>query len=761
MHIWTSLAAREAALLGILLLLGAAPASFLSRRFDAGSRIALAPLLGFCLGTCVTTTLLAFAPTNDTYWILVPLALCSTFVAFWRTSRAGTDADWRTRLPLRDIAALVTIVVVVTAPLSFTLHERHTVGPAVYTYTDVDNYVAVQDAARTVPLDTARQAWLRFERTGALPANLTQFIWSYFADFGSNLDATPLDSNVNALLSLGATDTYAPFLIELLLAGALGAFAAVRYLTQSRTWTAVLAGCLFAGPMFLELWFDSYQAAIVAIGLVVPFLLLVDDALRGRRRSDLVLIAMLLATLLSVYPLYMALVLAAGGLMLAWHWLQGRRSRDGEPFGVRSVALALVAIAVMTVAFDYVGFSRDVHYYGLVLQNKVGFPRVSYTLPLTVLPGWIGQTREFWNMPPLHSDFKEFFLGALLPLVFLGFIVMGIFRYRRAIALVALGAICAVVAEYAFVSQQSCTYCAERNLLPLAPITAILIALGLCALFALSTPMGRIAGAAGVLLVVIAVGQRARVELIRFANGSYFMDAADRSVLSRLPSARGTVLAEGFGASVNAQAEQPLVYHLLNERTRGAASVVLGSDLGNAIQYLDFGGTYPPGSEFNPNYRYVLTRFGGVATDRRVIDRSGAIALQERVRPLDVTPYSGLAVPLARVDQSGIPWVQTQYPLQLYIFGDNGGRPAWARLTFRTTRPATVPQQPGVTARANDDTLTVCARATGTDPVRHVSVRITASLVPATPPDESFPPAMPLEGVALTGMRAVTGQCAV
>jgi hypothetical protein len=54
MHIWTALGAREAALLAVLLL-GAGPASLLSSRFDTAARVALAPILGFCVGTCVTT----------------------------------------------------------------------------------------------------------------------------------------------------------------------------------------------------------------------------------------------------------------------------------------------------------------------------------------------------------------------------------------------------------------------------------------------------------------------------------------------------------------------------------------------------------------------------------------------------------------------------------------------------------------------------------------------------------------------------------
>jgi hypothetical protein len=763
MHIWTALIAREAALLAILVLLGAGPASFLPDRLDAASRIALSPVLGFCLGTCVTTTLLQFAPTDDTYWALLPLALASAGVGLVRTRGAVDPPPWRRRLPLRDMAALLLIGLAVAGPLTFVLHERHTVGPASYSFTDVDNYVGVQDAARSRSLHEARIAWQEFRHTGHPSANLTQFIWSFIAEFGSNLDATPLDSNMNALLGLGATDTFAPFLTVLLLAGALGAFAAVRYYARSRTWMAALAGGLFGGPMFLELWFDSFQAAIVAIGLLLPYLILVDDALRARRRADIVLIGLVLATLLTVYPLYMALALGAGGLMVLGALVNVRRARGDIRALLAPLAIAILAIGVMVVVFDPVGLTRALRYYPKVANGQVPFPRVSFHLPLSVLPGWLAQTREFWNMPPLeHAAFKEILIGGLLPLLFAGIAVIGLRRYRPAFALVALLVVCAVVAEYAFTSQDACTYCAERNLLPLAPIIVVLTALGLSALLTMSPPWARIMALVGVLVVAVSVGQRARIELVRFANGSSFLDSGNRLVLSRLPPPRTRIQEEGFGASLYAAAEQPLVYHLINERTGGRASIILGSDIGNAIQYLDFGNVFsPPGREFDPGYRYVLTRLASIATERRIVARSGGIALEERGKPLDVIPYSGIATALERVDRLGSAWVQTQYPLRMYVVGRNGGRPAWARLTFRITGPASVPRQSGVKARVAGETITACVLATGGEPVRRVTLRLRGTLSQAKPPPGLFPPVMPFEGVRLTSMQAVTGSCSV
>ena len=138
MHIWILLVVREVALLGILLVLGSGPAAFLPQRVDPGSRIALAPLLGFCLGTCVTTTLLEFFPVNSTYWVLIPLGLLSLAVAVVRMRRSASR-PWPS---VKDLAALALVVVVVVGPVDAVLHEHRTVGPAAYFFTDVDNYVS-------------------------------------------------------------------------------------------------------------------------------------------------------------------------------------------------------------------------------------------------------------------------------------------------------------------------------------------------------------------------------------------------------------------------------------------------------------------------------------------------------------------------------------------------------------------------------------------------------------------------------------------
>ncbi len=511
------------------------------------------------------------------------------------------------------------------------------------------------------------------------------------------------------------------------------------------------------------MWFDSFQAAIIANGLLVPIWLLIDQVLEDQRWPNLVLVSLMTATFLSVYPLYVPIVIASAALVLIWRALALRRSDRGLSAVWKRLGISIASVVVMSLVFDLVAVARDLHYFHLLAHNEVPLPRVGYKLPIPVLPGWIAQTREFWALSGLWSGgLKQILWGVILPLLFLGLIVIGLRRYRDALPLVVLTGVAAIVAEYSYVSQQSCTYCAERDLLTFAPVAAVLVPLGLCALLAAPGWLPRVAAIAGAVVVVAGVAQRARIELTRFSDQSYFFDPADRTLLDSLPSGRSRVNLEGFGASVLAQAEEPLMYHYLNYRAPHRISIVAGSDVSNAIQYLDFGAVLvPPGPEFDPDYRYVVTRLAAVATDRRVIAREPGVSLEERVAPLDVTPYSGLTLPMSSLDPSGTAFVDTRYPLQLLVVGRDGGRRAWARLTFQATVPASVPKQPGVRWAAHGGTLTVCVPARGSEPVRSATVSLTAALQPGTPPRAMYPPGMPLEGLELTAMSAVTSRCSV
>jgi hypothetical protein len=515
--------------------------------------------------------------------------------------------------------------------------------------------------------------------------------------------------------------------------------------------------------MFMELWFDSFQAAIIGIGMTLPVVIVGHSAVMTRRRADLVLLAILIGAQLTVYPLYLIIYVVLAAVVLAGLAVQTLRTGGALRPQVRPLATGIVTLAVLSVGFDLVGTVRDVRYFRLLLGGGLAVPRVGFKLTPSILPGWIFQTREFWLMPPLsHADAKQWFLGAVLPAVFFAFVVYGLIRRRIGLLLVVLGCVCGLVAYYAFASQQKCTYCGERDLLPLTPIVAVLIGVGLASMLTSRRVLTKALAVGGAALIIVAVGQRTRIELTRFAHDSYFLDSGNRTLLSQLPDHPGRVEEEGYGLSVFAQAEQPLVYSLIEERTGGSASIVLGSDVGNATQYLDYGVTRFTGPQFDPEYRFVLTRLGGVKTDRRTVAVAGdGLALEKRTTALDITPYGGLDLPFVGLTtDNGQPFLSPgNGPVDFLIAGHGGGSAVWAKLTFKAVVPVDVPHQSRVRAKQTGTRLSVCVRATGTAPVRFAELHITAALTPGPVPDEIDPPVIPYEGVTLTAMRAVTGRC--
>ena len=395
-------------------------------------------------------------------------------------------------------------------------------------------------------------------------------------------------------------------------------------------------------------------------------------------------------------------------------------------------------------AFNGVGLGRTIGYYGRLLDGGVPLPRVAFKLPAEVLPGWLLQTREFWYLLPVDlGSLRQLVFIALVPLAMLAFAAVAVRRHPIALALLGLGALAGLLAYAAYAGQDACTYCGQRYLLALAPVFVVLVALGLASALGSPKRVWQAIGVAGAVMVVVFVGQRARVELDRFADQAFFFDTANRVALQGLPRDGRPLQLEGYWATANAAAEQPLTYHLATDRAPGRVSLSLGSNQGSGLEYLNFGQVLPPGPEFRADYRYLLTRFSSVATNRRLIARRGAIALLERTRPLDVTPYRGLSIGPARLDGSGIPSVQPNDTVGLYVVGRSGG-PVFARLQFATAQPVAVPAQRGVRARKRKDFLTVCVRASGRPPVRNAIVRV---------------PVAAAGTVQLRSMHALSGRC--
>jgi hypothetical protein len=739
---------RQGAFLALLFALGAGPVVLLSRRFDLATRAALAPVLGLCVGVCLTVALIGVAPVESTWWVVLVAALGSLAFALWWWLRGRVQ---RGAFGRREIAQLFVVLAFAAGPIDYTLHEHESVGPSVYLVRDVLGYTAEVDAEQHLSLPAAARL------KGRQLANLDDVYWAAYAAGFQNIDASALEASANDLLGLHGTDTISSFMLVLILVGALGAFAAVRFTLASRSWAAALAGALYGGPFFMQLFFDGSQAAICGSALLLPFGLVGWEAIRGRRWTEFAILGLIAAALLAVYPLFAPALTVAAALVLLWlaavaH--RGRRLRAAIHHALPRIGL-VVALAA---ALSSVAFARDLRYWQAIIEHTQTLPVLGYQFSPEIVPTWLLQTGQFASLPNFvtQSGFDAILRGAVLPALLLAIAGFGLWRRRVGLALVGLVLVAVGLAEYAYASQ-SCQYCIDRNLLPAEPAAIVLVALGVGALLASARRSLRIVGAAAAVLVIVSTAVQARAEHRRFTQYDYFLEPADRALVADLPPHPGPIELEGFNEDISGPSELAAVYALLAERGF-TVSVSVETDDNISDAYLSL--VHPPGPEFHPNYRYVLTRLGAVATDRTVIARSGGIALERRTAPLDATVYSGLSLPLQRLDRGGAAWVEPAAEiLRFYVVGGDGSGRAFVRVTLRTAVPLDLSVGVAYTERAGS--IVACVPTTGAAPIRRAVLGIDtlAPLGPSAPSSTGYPLPMPNEQIELTSMRAVTGRC--
>lgn len=747
MSIWVDLIARELFFLALLVAFGSGPATLLSERFDGISRVALAPVLGLCVGVCATVTLLYFFPTSVTWWVLIPMALASLWVAAWRRARAPR---WPGRGGLIQLAV---VAIVLLASFNYPLALRHTVGPAGgYQVDDTSGYVTESNAE-------ARESIRRAEHTHPPFADLTMLMWSELSRFYQQLDVTALESNVDQMLGLGATDTDSPFLIAVILVGALGVFGVVRSVSGRSNWGATLSGCLFAGPLFVELFMDGSQAALTGCALLAPVAALGWEALWSRRPATLVLFALLIAGLQTVYPLFLpSVALGAAATIVVWVI---RRLRRGVPER-NELLLATGQVAMvcgLAAVFTPVAFTRNLRYWTAVLKGNQPFPALApHQLPIDILPGWVLQTREFYGLVDLgHATAFQLAMGALLPVLLLAVIVLAVRRYREALIMLAVAAGASLLAYYTSASIH-CTYCEQRNMIPVAALAAPALGLGLVAI-ATSRRRGRLLLAVPLAAVIlVAVAYEGVIERQRLGNASYLFNMQIPQALAALPRNPGPVEVEGFGQGDWAAAEEPLAYNVVDEKTDGNLSLPTDRDDTAGLVYL--GGMQPLGASFRPGYRYVLTRLAGISTDRRVVARYGPIALEERTQPLDVTIDGGVLTAAAWEDPSGTAWLSPYKPLSFVVSGGSPGRRAWLSVVLRTTGPVTLAQRtPGISVFNGHGITRICALVSGKPPVREIGFQLAWALQAPPTVKTPFAPALWPRGARMVSMEAQTTPC--
>jgi hypothetical protein len=757
MHVWYALLARELVMFVFLLLVGLGPVAFLPRRVDRASRVALAPAFGLAVAMCVLVTTVWRVPVDKSAWLLPLLAVGSVGVAVWRARCAAPDAPEREpwRIGKSAAAQLLLVAVVVMGSLSQPLVRRDSVGPVGYGVADAGGYVLQQDGMRKESIRAA-------EREHAPWRDLTLQDWYGAASSYQQVGFDPVSADVAVLLGLGASQTYSSFIIALLLVGAFGAFAAVRVVTRSRSWPAPLAGALIGGPFFIQLFMDGSEGAIAGLVLVLPLLLAGHFALRKHRAADLILFALLAAGLQTAYPLFVPPLALAGAIVLTIEIVRHLRRRAVGRTELAGAAGAVVGVSALAAVLTPVAFERNVRYWRAILDGTVSLASLpQYDLPIGVIPGWLAQTRDFYYLPHLGALTTHETLNSIfVPLALAGVVGYGIWRHRATAIAVPVAAVAGLLAYYTMEHNQ-CSYCVQRNLLVIEPLTVAGIGAGLAALLATHRRAPRLLAGAIAVVALIAIGDKALDLSRREADAAYTLDRQTRQALAAIPApASASLELEGFGQGPKAQMEDPLAYSATYEALGHPPSIAAESDDNHGLQYL--GGPRPVGVEFDPGYRYVLTRLAGIHTARRTIARYGPIALQERAQALDALVTSGVDVALARNDPSGLAWVQNM-PVTVWVTGALPAQRVWVQLDFQVTTPGpvNVGRANGVPTRTRrtGSNLAVCLEVPGHTALRRAAVPLGFSPITQLPAPEEYGIPDPPRGLRLAAVYALAHPC--
>ena len=742
MSTWFTLLSRELAMLALLTVVGAGPAALLHRAHDRVTRAALAPAYGLAVACGVLTTGLWRIPGDKLVVAgLLPLVVASVALVVAARRRGWSPVPERA-VGVKDWVQLGVVVVVVLVALGRPMVDLGAVGPiGGYQVADAVGYVAEIDGAQEVSSRTAE---------GFLDprADRGEVYWAGVSRGYQQIGYDAVQAPLNVLLGLDATDTHTANLFVLVLIAGLGVFAAVRRLTASSTWAAVAGGVLAAGPFLFTLVMDGSQGALAGLCLLVPFGLAAWTAWGSRRWLDAALAGVLFGGVMAAYPLWIPhLVLAMG---FAGAWLLVRR----RLLPVRTLVGGLAVLGVVAIAVAPYPFLRNVEYWRAILegtQSYNGLP--AYDVRLPVLYGWIAQTVDFYGrVQPGDALFSAWLVpfGA----AFVAFV--GLRRFPAARVLLALAGAGALLCLFV-VYGQDCTYCGQRNLLPLAPAGMVALGVGLAALAVRHHRLVAVAAAA-VLLGFVGAAQADTAA--RVADAAYVLDPEVKDVLDALPSPAVSVHMEGFGQGDKPKMEEPAVYHALNERVDGPPSINMFIDDFDAQAYI--GGKREAGPELQLDHRYVLSRFASVAFGtRRGVRRAGPIALSERLGRYDVTVEGGIKAAMSNVDGRGLAWLAPGVPLTFFVTGGRS-EPLWVRFRMREVTSITVLPGEDLDARRTGDgkDLEVCVRTSDrTGPGRLASVNLEQGEQPPPPPVPEYAPPPPSTAGYLTEVDVSTSDC--
>ncbi|HEV7751703.1 MAG TPA: hypothetical protein VGO71_09170 [Baekduia sp.] len=765
----TYLLVRELAILAIATAFGAGFMALVHRDDLAGWRVALAPSAGTAIASGLFMTLNLFVPLRHALWFVVlPVALLSV----WLVRRSGLR-----RPPVRELAAMGLVLVVALGAGSYALVKRDSAGPVGYGIFDAPGYITF---ARGFEVDTQAHPLLDTLAGSGLVWRTPKYdkvawgeTWDLSARYGYGYRWQHTSSNtLNAVASGGigwAPWTLATALIIAMLAtGALGAFGLAGYLGAGPV-ARTLAGILYSGPLVYTVGMDGSEGLIAGLAVVPSVLVMTIVAFRHPTRRNAALAGALIGGLQAVYPEVLPAVL--GGMLLtgavAFGWPVLRKR---QPLSHLTRVLKLLPIATATALLVGLRTLPWTWQY-LVGGGYSGYKDslVPYNMGLKYIPGWLYQTREFYQFAFAHpAGGLQTAIGIVLP-VALMLISVAAFVYSDRARWLG-GVLLAVVLQAYWASHSfGCAYCVQRTLLILGPLLPALLLTGASLLMKRG---GRVRD--GVLIVVtfglVAFASTTIAAQQRMREGLVVAPHALQAATVTAGKLKSTVLLEGMDTlPYSAWLEGPTAYAALTETNPRVSVVNLFQQYGG-LAYID--PRFKGHPSWTPEYETVVSRFGSVKFPGRTLVRDTApYVVQRRAHPFDVTIASGVATDQFEHDPGGAAWVQSpgerlgfhQEPLRFWIAADND-QPSYLR--FRLNGP------PGVDARAvsgltgavgsgsKDGRLDFCARVTSTAATRRVQLAVTPETPPFGPPLRRFENApVPAKTINVDSLSATSKPC--
>ena len=769
---------REGVLLAILFALGSGLAVRLpcgdgdGDRDGPGSWLALAPAFGLAAGAVVLMTLSWFVTLRHAFWYaVVPLAAVS-LVAAWLELRAR--GGLRTAVPRpRQLAVLALVAAVAGALFSYPLAKRDSLGPMGYGIFDGPGYVTLIDGYGRFVNDTPAFDILELRSIGdrSLDGQSWGQPWDMAARYGwsyhwQHTGSDSIPAAISPALGWEAWSILAPFMVVLVIVGALATFALAHALSE-RLWASGLAGVLYAGPALLQIFMDGSQGLLAGLALIPALLACGLLALQRASWRATLGFGALLAGLQAIYPELLPVAGASiAGVVLLRAVAELRAGRSARAI-VAAGGPHVAAVAAMT----WLGSPRTAYWAAEYLRTQLASGGladilVPYRMRVEYLFGWLAQTREFYSFAfSQPGGAGQIFWGGVVPLLLVATAVVGVAVHRRAWPLVVVVAVVCAQALAAS-SRLECGYCVQRSLLILSPVIPVLVVLGLSALPRLRPAIGALAATALALLLVVGVGTTMADSEDRAVTGAFTVSPdlpAMLEDLERLPG-RGPIALEGLNSvPVWAWAELPTTYAAVQQRTRRRLSIPAEHNDWGGLSYWS---TRPRGHPvYTPSYDWVLTRLGAVDSGRQVLARHGPLALERRARPFDVLVERGVAADTYRRDRGGNAWVQPpgnqlgleQGPLTFWVAGQTRRR-AWLRIDLEGGPPEMRVKAAGAVRQRRD----AAGRTTACIPVPGTGAGRVATATVTPPPPPLGPPAGPLEvnpqparSVRLAAVRAV------